>query len=306
MAQVKDPVIEDRLLQHSIFSSLFLSVFGIAAGFLLSSSFVLFDGLYALLSVVLSVFSLRGGRFITVKDDVHFPFGKESLEPILVFFQYLIVFLLLIYAFVDAIDTIRSGGDPVELGFVIGYLTISALIALIVYRHLKQLNRSARSILATAEVEQWRLTVIMGIGAVAGYGIAGIATWLSFENVARYVDPVMLMLIVLFLIRYPVKEMVQAMREMLGMSTSERLMIDIKQSVAKIVDEYEVDDMYLRISKTGSLIFIEIDLIVAKNYRYDSILEQDLIREQIDAALEWLPQTKWLTVAFTANRKWAE
>jgi predicted Co/Zn/Cd cation transporter (cation efflux family) len=116
----------------------------------------------------------------------------------------------------------------------------------------------------------------------------------------------MLMLIVLFLIRYPVKEMVQAMREMLGMSTSERLMIDIKQSVATIVDEYEVDDMYLRISKTGSLIFIEIDLIVAKNYRYDSILEQDLIREQIDAALEWLPQTKWLTVAFTANRKWAE
>ncbi len=40
------------------------------------------------------------------------------------------------------------------------------------------------------------------------------------------------------------------------------------------------------ISKTGSLIFIEIDLIVAKNYRYDSILEQDLIREQIDAVLE--------------------
>lgn len=180
------------------------------------------------------------------------------------------------------------------------------MIALVVYRHLKQLNRSARSILATAEVEQWRLTVIMGIGAVAGYGIAGIATWLSFENVARYVDPVMLMLIVLFLIRYPVKEMVQAMREMLGMSTSERLMIDIKQSVATIVDEYEVDDMYLRISKTDSLIFIEIDLIVVKNYRYDSILEQDLIREQIDAALEWLPQTKWLTVAFTANRKWAE
>lgn len=302
----KNPIIEDRLLQISIFCSLFLSVLGISAGYLLSSSFVLFDGFYALLSVILSVFSLRGGRFIIVKDDVKFPFGKESLEPILVFFQYFIVFLLLIYAFVNAIDDIRKGGNPLELGWVIGYLGLSALIAVFVYRHLKKLNRTARSILATAEVEQWRLTVIMGIGAFIGYAIAGIATLFSMELVARYVDPIMLMLIVIFLVRYPVIEMIRAMREMLNMSTSESLMLRIQESVATIVDNYDVLDTYLRISKTGSIIFIEIDLIVPKEYQYDSILEQDLIREQIDAELAWLPQNKWLTIAFTANRKWAE
>lgn len=302
----KNPVIEDRLLQVSIFCSLFLSVLGISAGFLLSSSFVLFDGFYALLSVVLSVLSLRGGRFIVVKDEVQFPFGKESLEPILVFFQYFVVFLLLIYAFVNAIDEVRKGGNSIELGWVIAYLGLSALISIAVYKHLKKVNRKARSVLATAEVEQWRLTVVMGIGAFLGYGIAGIATLFSMDAVARYVDPVMLIGIVLFLIRYPVTEMVIAMREMLNMSTSENLMLRIQESVASIVGNYGVIDTYLRISKTGSIVFIEIDIIVPKQYQFDSILAQDEIREEIDEALSWLPQNKWLTIAFTANRKWAE
>lgn len=302
----KKIMVEDSLLQKSIFSSLFLSVIGVSAGFLLSSSFVLFDGLYALLSVILSIFSLGGGRFITVKDDIHFPFGKEALEPILVFFQYLIVFLLLIYAFVNSVDDIRSGGNPVELGWVIGYLCLTAIIAIGVFRHLKQLNKSTRSILATAEVEQWRITVIMGIGAVIGYSIAGIAKWFEMDQVARYIDPIMVILIVLYLIRYPIREMVKSMREMLGMSTSENLMLKIRENVLFIANQYDVEDVYLRISKTGSIIFIEIDLIVPKIYAYDSIIQQDAIRERIDKSLFWLPQNKWLTIAFTANRKWAE
>ncbi|EPE61770.1 cation efflux protein [Exiguobacterium sp. S17] len=148
----KDPRLERFVLRVSVFGSLFFAIAGIIVGYLLSSTFILFDGVYSFLSVIMSWISLRAGVCMLTSDK-RFPFGKSTIESLIILFQY---------------------------------------------------------------------------------------------------------------------------------------------------------GVHVRTTKSGNLLFIEIDLVVAKDYPYDKIAEQDRIRQKIEDALAFLPYGKWLTISFTQDNRWAE
>ena len=74
----KDPQLERFVLRVSVFASLFFAISGIIVGYYLSSAFILFDGIYSFLSVIMSWISLRAGVFMLTSDK-RFPFGKSTI-----------------------------------------------------------------------------------------------------------------------------------------------------------------------------------------------------------------------------------
>ena len=93
----KDPKLERFVLRFSVFASLFFAIAGILVGLWLSSSFILFDGVYSFLSVIMSWISLRAGVFMLTADK-RFPFGKSTIEPFIILFQYGVLLFVIVNA----------------------------------------------------------------------------------------------------------------------------------------------------------------------------------------------------------------
>ncbi|TCI48197.1 MULTISPECIES: cation diffusion facilitator family transporter [Exiguobacterium] len=301
----KDPKLERFVLRVSVFGSLFFAIAGIIVGYALSSAFILFDGVYSFLSVIMSWISLRAGVFMLTSDK-RFPFGKSTIEPFIILFQYGVLLFVIVNAFLGAIDDIRAGGNDLVLGWALVYLTISGALTYGIFRYLRTFQMKASSGLVSAEIVQWRLSFILTGGALVGYLIAQVLVWLSFDAISPYVDPVMLMLITLWLVKTPLIEMWVAIKELIGMNTETPYSKQITLTILQVAHQYEVSKTYVRTTKSGNLLFIEIDLVVAKDYPYDKIAEQDRIRQKIEDALAFLPYEKWLTISFTQDNRWAE
>lgn len=301
----KDPKLERYVLRVSVFCSFFFAITGIIVGYWLSSAFILFDGVYSFLSVIMSWISLRAGVFMLTADK-RFPFGKSTIEPFIILFQYGVLLFVIVDAFLGAIDDIRSGGNDLVLGWALVYLAVSGTLTYGIFRYLRTFQMKASSGLVSAEIVQWRLSFILTGGALVGYLIAQVLVWLSFDAFSPYVDPVMLMLITLWLVKTPLVEMWIAIKELIGMNTETPYSKQITLTILQVAHHYDVSKTYVRTTKSGNLLFIEIDLVVPKDYPYDKIADQDQIRQKIEDALAFLPYEKWLTISFTHDNRWAE
>ena len=200
----KKPKVERKLLRVSVVAVFILAIIALAVGWLLSSFYIIFDGLFSIIGAVLSFLALRVVVFVAKEDHLRFPFGKEPMEVLIVIIQYSIVLVFLIFAIKDGIEAILSGGQPVVLGWAIFYLALMSVFVFLVYAYLKKEEGKAESVIVEAEVPQWKISLIQSIGALIGYIFAQIAVWFSFEEVPTYVDSVMLCIIALILVKTPI------------------------------------------------------------------------------------------------------
>ena len=70
---------EKNMLALSAIGALFFAVLGVAWGIIIDSSMIIFDGLYSLISLFLSVLAICVTRYINKSDFEKFPFGKWVL-----------------------------------------------------------------------------------------------------------------------------------------------------------------------------------------------------------------------------------
>lgn len=303
----KNSKLEAKTLKQSVLFSLAFAISGILFGIILSSNYILFDGIFTLIGFLISYITLRLSVFVSKKDHIKFPYGKEAIEPIVILLSYSITLYFIIVSLFDAIDIILNGGQDIVLGITIIYLGISSIFAYLSYKKVKAASLIANSVLLDTEKDAWKITVIMTIGAFIGYVIAQVLIWFSFDNISYYVDPIILLLIIILVIKTPILAIVDSFKEIIGMSNKYAdYIIQIKYQMKYMGAKYGVKKTYCRVTKMGSVLYIEVDFFVDSNYKYDSITEQDNVRDEIEKYLEWLPYEKWLSVSFTAQKKYAQ
>ncbi|KOO12555.1 cobalt-zinc-cadmium resistance protein, partial [Vibrio xuii] len=89
---------EKRILT---FSALLASGFaggGMVLGLLVGSLVIVFDGVYSLVSLLLTLLSLAASRYIEHPTNNHFPFGKAILEPVVIAIKGLVILLVVSYS----------------------------------------------------------------------------------------------------------------------------------------------------------------------------------------------------------------
>lgn len=301
----KNYQLESKALKTSIVSLVSFSLVGILFGTLLSSEVIFFDGVFSLIGVVTSLITFQISRFIHKADHFNFPFGKETLEPVMVFIQYLILSGFLLYTLYDAIHMILAGGNVVEVKSVIVYLAISTTVLYFVVRRMRKIAKNSHSTLIDSELLQWEISMKQSLWTLGSYIASQILMWLSVDKILPYVDPVILIIFILLTATTVVKEMIFSFKEVIGMKTvSNQLQQEIEAKVKNIVKKYHIKDFYLRVKKVGSLVVIEVDFLVDKEFQFGSVYHQDEIREAFEKSLKNIEYDLWLSIAFTTQYKW--
>jgi cation diffusion facilitator family transporter len=298
---------ERHLLRISVYSALFFAITGIVLGVISGAQMIVFDGLYSLISLILSMISLFASNYMRKTDVKNFPFGKDKIEPLVIIVKYLVILILVVTSFAEAVMAIIGGGRAVDLNLALLYSFFGTLLCVGVTIYIKHHAKKVNSGLLHAEANQWLMDSLVSVGVLIGFLLS-----LTFSLIPRlssfipYIDPLMVVIVSLYFVRVPISEIGSSLRELLDMPPKGKVPDQIKQYVKTIRIENEFKEAFTRVSKVGQTLWVEVDFVAeAESEIIETISEQDEIREQIHAYLSQYPYEIWLTVSFTEDRKWA-
>ncbi|MCX5567831.1 cation diffusion facilitator family transporter [Kaistia nematophila] len=305
---------EQGVLRASIVVTFLVATFGIVFGLLSGSFSIAFDGVYSLADAGMTTVALGVSHLIvqSAKRDAlsgklrnRFTMGFWHLEPIVLGLNGTILIIVAIYALINALLSIQGGGRELEFGFAIAYAATTLLICLVMAAIDWRANRAIQSDFLKLDIHSWVMSgAISGALLVAfaiGYGVEDT----MLEWISPYIDPVALAVISAAIIPIPIGTVRQAVADMLLLTPP-----DLKEQVDGVAKETVARHGFLGyrayVAKVGRAKQIEIYFIVARDGPARRLEEWDRIRDEIGEAIGDESHNRWLTIAFTTDREWAE
>ncbi|PVX74141.1 cation diffusion facilitator family transporter [Paraburkholderia unamae] len=305
---------ESSVLRLSIATTLLIAIFGVVFGLVSGSFSIVFDGVYSLIDASMSALALAVVRLITsyaVNVDLprkwreRFTMGFWHLEPMVLGLNSTLLVGVAVYALINGITNLLSGGHELHFGPAFGYaaLTVSACLAMAVVE--SRANRRIRSDFLRLDIKSWimsaGITAALLIAFSAGYAIQGTA----WEHLTPYVDPAALVVVCVVIIPIPLAEIRQALLDVLLVAPP-----DLKRHVdaiaARFVERYGFEYYRAYVAKVGRSREIELYFVVSPDMPPKRIAEWDAIRDEIGRAIGGDESHRWLTIMFTSDPQWAE
>ncbi|MCR1814716.1 cation diffusion facilitator family transporter [Aliarcobacter butzleri] len=305
---------EQNLLRISIFSTILLAGIGIIFGLLASSSTIIFDSIYAMIDAVMTTLALIVARLITSstskdfihnKLEKHFTMGFWHLEPIVLGVNGILLIGAATYAFINAIDSFLLGGREILFGYAIVITLISIVVELSLGIFIKKANNEIKSEFLNLDSISWLISASMSLGYLIAFSFGYIAKDTSLQWITPYIDPLVLIIVCIFIIPMPFKTVKQALADILLVTPSE-LKSHVDTVAENIVKKYGFESFRAYVARVGRGRQIELYFIVPKSWPPKKLEEWDLLRDEIEKELGKEDPDLWLTIVFTTDFEWAE
>ena len=287
---------EHRALRASLWVSAVSAAGALVLGVLSGTRTIVFDGAYMGIGLVLTAISLKASSASAGGPTRRFPFGRDALTPLVVLIQGLAVAGTLLVAAGDAVVVIRDGGSPVNAAIIAIYGGATAAIGFGVAAWMRR--TAPDSDLVVAEIAQWRAGAILSVMMLLGAGVALVLQNLGLNDVALYVDPVLVLLACLILAYIPIGLIRTGLNELLEGAPSQELDAAITAAIQGVRTEYGLQEPLIRSGKVGRKLYVEVDFVVAGSEW--NVGEEDAVRRAVVKALEPLGLDVWAYVALTA------
>ncbi len=298
--------VEGQILKFSLYSALFFAVLGLVWGALLRSQMLIFDGVYALVSVVSTGLSVYVSKVMGNEDDPRFPFGRAQMEPLAVILKSAAILVVCAFAFSRAAGTLLSGGREVSALSAMAYFGVGIVGCLGSWIYIaRRRGQSRLSGLTRVEGRQWLADTLLSAVAFLGFLLAHLARGTEHAYFARNADSLMVMAAALFFAAVPVVSLAGGIRDMLLMAPGGSVYRVSRQALGEIAKRRGFDGLVLRIGKAGSKLFYEIGFVSRVPGDARSIGELDSIRREVEETLQGLCDNPLgLGVSFMHDEKW--
>ncbi|MFG1189539.1 cation diffusion facilitator family transporter [Xanthobacter flavus] len=305
---------EQGVLRISIGVTLLLALLGIVFGLLSGSYAIVFDGVYALTDASMTVLALVVARLIATSTApgasakglvAHFTMGFWHLEPMVLGLNGILLMSASVYALINAVGSLMSGGRALDFDQAILYAVITVAVALFMALFVRRANKTIRSDFLALDAKAWLmsagLTFALLVAFLVGLAVQGTPrAWIS-----PYIDPVALAVVCLVIIPLPFATVKQALADIL-LVTPPALKEHVDAVAAAIVARYGFLSFRSYVARVGRGRQIELYFIVPQGWPAMRLEQWDVIRDEIGAAIGDDTPDRWLTIAFTTDPEWAD
>jgi cation diffusion facilitator family transporter len=293
---------EQRTLRYSIALTVLLGVLGVASGLVTKSQAIIFDGMYSFVDVMPTVMSLLVVKLLAQGTSQRFQYGYWHLEPLVAVLRDSILVVACIYAAVDAATTLSTGGHPVEYGKAAAWACVLCVIGISMTLFLRRRARLLRSPMLEVDARSWAASAMLSFALLVGFALGALITRTRFQDWIPYVDSTVLLAMALLMMPLPLIGLWRSMRDVLQIAPNE-----LDGRVREVMDSLVRDRGFIEyssyIAKVGRGTFVEIHVLVAAGSQMD-IASADAIRSEVSRRLNAGTPTFWLTIDFTADRRW--
>ena len=279
--------IEQRLLKQSVALMSLVAVSGTIMGVITGSSAVLLDGIFSFIDVT----------------SKRFQFGYWQFEPLVLVVEGFFILLIVLYALISGIGDLLNGGRHVDFGIAIYYAIFFTIADTAYYFYVHRINKSLQSNLIKFDNVSWSVDAWLEAAILISFIAAILLEDTSYSYWAVYIDPIVLIVLALQMAPSVIKIIVPSTKQILGWAPSS-LHDEVQEIMDRFMEKYSFKDYVTSVQAYGNSRIIEIDILVPKKFPYQTIAELDRIRNEIDEEIGGNPTEKWVTISFTATRKW--
>lgn len=304
---------EQGLLRLSIIITVLVAGFGIVFGLLSGSFSIVFDGVYSLADASMSVLALIVATLIrrhTTEGDAsrrlaeRFNMGFWHLEPMVLAINGTLLCGVSLYALINAIGSLLSGGRHLEFGFAIVYAALTSLICFSLAVLEFRANKRIRSDFVALDAKAWIMSGSISLALLIAFIVGALLENTAWAWLGPYIDPAVLAIICLIIIPIPVLTIRQAFSDVL-MVTPPALKQHVDDVAAKVVAQYGFKDWQAYVAKVGRARQIELYFIVPEDWPAWTLADWDAVRNGVGEAIGGEGPNRWLTIAFTTDPQWA-
>jgi cation diffusion facilitator family transporter len=293
---------EQATLKFSIALTVCLGLVGVASGLATGSQAIIFDGMYSFVDVVPTIVSLIVVKLIAHGTSHKFQYGYWHLEPLVAVLRDSILIVACIYAAVDAINGLASGGSDVEYGIAALWAGALSFIGIAMTLYLARQARRLQSPMLKIDSRSWLVSACLSLALLIGFAFALGLHGTRFERWIPYLDTTALLIIALAMLPVPLIGLWRSLADVLQVAPHD-LVSEVHSVMDSIVRERTFVDYSSYVAKVGRARFVEIHVLVAPDSRIDTAAA-DAIRRDIAQRLNAVFPNFWLTVDFTADRAW--
>ncbi len=133
---------------------------------------ILLDGVYAVLGLLVTWLLLMASGLAQSEPSHRYPYGRESLTPLVIGVQGFVLLATLGYAAVDAVLTIRNGGSSVDPGWAIVYSVLTTAGSVVTWLWLR--SKARTSDVLGSESTAWKIGALRGAGMIVGFTLLAV------------------------------------------------------------------------------------------------------------------------------------
>jgi cation diffusion facilitator family transporter len=282
---------ERAALRWSIAATAALGAVAVAWGIAVRSQMILFDGVYAVLGLIVSWALLRASTIAAEPPTARYPFGREAITPLAIGVQGIVLLATMAYAVVEAIYTIRAGGSDVATGWALTYAVVTAAASIAFWLWIR-VPHGTSDLLASEEAD-WRVGTLRSVGMIGGFALIGVLDGSRWSAQAPYIDSAMVLVTCLVCVRTPVRMIRTTVSELLERAPDATIQTQVDAIVADVGGAYRVDEHRVRVVKVGAKLYVEVEAVAEPQL---TIADEHNLRQHLERRLDALPYDIWLTV----------
>ena len=252
--------LEKRILRISLAMSCMLSAVEVAAAIAFRSQTVLMDAIFDSAELIMmGPFLVLVPLLYRPVNERH-PYGYAQVESLFLIIKYMTLLSLIIVMIIENLRGILSGGHQVSSGAIAVFEICLAVASIIMYFFMLHMSRKYESPTIHAEIYMWKTDIIGSCGVAAAF----LANFFLGDTVLRQITPYMdsgvAIIMSLFLIAEPVKELIRGFRQMMLFSPPEDVMDKVRRVVNNALEEFPYKAAFIDVIQTGRKTWIEVYL----------------------------------------------
>lgn len=295
--------IEQKLLIQSTALMSLVAISGTIMGIVTGSSAVLLDGVFSFVDVVIKVMMLMTSKLIARETSKRFQFGFWQFEPLVLAVEGLFILVIVLYALSSGVTDLLNGGRVVDFGPAIFYAIFFTIADAAYYLYVHRINKSLQSNLIKFDNISWSVDAWLEAAILISFVVAAGLEFTDYAVYAKYIDPIVLIVLALQILPSAIKILIPSTKQILGYAPP-ALHDEVQTIMDEFMQRYQFKDYVSSVQKYGNARIIEIDILIPKDFPQQSIVELDCIRNEIDAEIGGNPTEKWVTISFTATKRW--
>lgn len=297
---------ERNALMTSLIGALMMTGLGIGFFVLTRSEAILLDAVFNAVTFAMSALTLRVARLIHGRDSKRFQFGHYSFEAMLNTMKGVIILVVCIGAAASSVQAIIGGGREFELGIASVYAIVATAICSTVALVLRRRARVVHSPLVDLDAFNWRVNALISAVVAATFMVASVLKNTRWSGIVVYVDPVLVLLLVLGVMKFPLDIVRRGVFQLLLAAPNPELQAECSAQLAIALGSPGYKRVEVRMSQVGRLLYVLVQILVGDDHGPQPLDDQDRVRTRIASALQGLHPELVVDVLFTRQQRWLD
>ncbi|USD67817.1 cation transporter [Vibrio sp. SCSIO 43136] len=205
---------EKQILTFSAVLSSGFAIMGMVLGLWVGSMVIVFDGVYSLISLLLTLLSLTAAWYIRQGSDFAKSHGRTIIQPAVIAIKAMVILALVSVSIYAAIVAVMNGGREVDASIATLFGVINVIGCGYAWWFIARRGKKYNSPLVNAEAAQWQMDALISFAVMAGFITAWIMEITPWAQYANYADPLMVLAMSVYFVKVPLEMLIQACRDL--------------------------------------------------------------------------------------------